>query len=313
MKSKIILGIETSCDDTSVAILNNHKVLSCITKNNSCLFDKYGGIVPEIVSRLHEKNILSIYKVALKDANISSKDIDVIAYTKCPGLPGSLHVGETFAKSLSFQLNIPCFPINHIYAHAYSAFISKLPPREPFLSLIVSGKTTSLYLVDKNKFLEVAKTLDDALGEVYDKVGKALGLEYPAGPLIDKMFSLEKAKILININQPHKIFSYSGIKSHILRLIEDEKKNNTNFDIEIIASSFQKWIIDNLIKKIEFFKKESNVDLITIGGGVASNSYLRLRINEVFSRIEISSKMYSCDNAAMIAYLHFVDYYFSSN
>lgn len=312
MKKKIILGIETSCDDTSIAILNNYKVLSCVTKNNSYVFEKYGGIVPEIVSRLHEKNILNIYKTALKQANISSKDIDVIAYTKLPGLPGSLHVGEIFAKSLSFQLDIPYFPINHIYAHAYSPFISKLPPNEPFLSLIVSGKTTSLYIVNKNKFIEVAKTLDDALGEVYDKVGKSLGLKYPAGALIDKMFNIEKAKISMNINQSHKIFSYSGIKTYVLKLIENEKKINKKIDIEIIASSFQKWVIDNLIKKLEFFKNKNNINLITIGGGVASNSYLRLRLQETFPLVKISKKIYSCDNAAMIAYLYFVDNYFLS-
>lgn len=309
MERKIILGIETSCDDTSIAILDNCKVLTCITKNNGYLFDSYGGIVPEIVSRLHEKNIISIYKKVLKKANISSKDIDVISYTKLPGLPGSLHVGEIFAKSLSFQLDIPCFPINHIHAHAYSSFISHLPPSEPFLSLIVSGKTTSLYLVHKNMFVEITKTLDDALGEVYDKIGKALGLKYPAGGLIDKMFSLEKAKIPINIIQSHKIFSYSGIKTYFLNLIENNKK----IDIEIIASSFQKWVIDNLIKKLDFFKKQNNVNLIAIGGGVASNSYLRLRIIDVFPLVKISEKIYSCDNAAMIAYLHFVNDYFSMN
>ncbi|MEG0124237.1 MAG: tRNA (adenosine(37)-N6)-threonylcarbamoyltransferase complex transferase subunit TsaD [Malacoplasma sp.] len=311
MNKKIILGIETSCDDTSIAVLDNNKVLSCITMNHSCMFDKYGGIVPEIVSRLHEKNILEVYKSALKEAKIESKDIDSIAYTKTPGLSGPLHVGEIFAKSLSFQLNIKCYPINHIHAHAYSPFISEMPPHKSFLSLIVSGKTTSLFLVKKNKFIEIAKTLDDALGEVYDKIGKALGLKYPAGALIDKMFDIKKATITININQQHKVFSYSGIKSYILNLIEKEKVNN-QFDVEVIASSFQKWVIDNLVKKLVYFKNENDVELITIGGGVASNSYLRERLNKVFTSTKIPLSTYSCDNAAMIAYLHFVNEYFNN-
>lgn len=305
MKNNYILSIETSCDDTSIAILNNNIVLSCITKDSTKELNEYGGIVPEIASRKHEEYLIPVFNECLKKANIKVEQIDYICYTNEPGLPGSLHIGEIFAKSLSFLLDVPFYPINHIHAHIFSSFINS-NVSYPFMSLIASGKTTSIFLVeDVNNITELIKTNDDAVGETFDKISKFLGYGYPGGPEIDKRFDINKANLKFKIQDPKSNFSFSGIKSHVLRLINDAKKKNEKIDDILIASSFMKWAIDNLINKLMFFKNKHNIETITIGGGVSANSLFKKEIKRVFKKSFVPLKEYSCDNAAMIGFLFF--------
>lgn len=305
--NNIILAIETSCDDTSIAILNNEKVISCITKDSTKFLNQYGGIVPEIASRKHQEMIMEVFDLALKESNISKYDINHICYTNEPGLPGSLHVGEIFAKSIGMILNIEPKPINHIHGHILSPFIDK-EPCFPYLSLIASGKTTSIFLVkDENHIEEITKTMDDAVGETFDKIGKALGYDYPSGPIIDKNYDSSKATIKIDIPNPKSDFSFSGVKSKIFNIIDQSKKNNT-LDKITIGSSFQKWAIDTLISKLSYYKNIHNINIVTIGGGVSANSLFKKEINELFERSYVPSPKYSCDNAAMIGYVYYVKY-----
>lgn len=300
-----ILGIETSCDDTSIAVLKDNIVLSCVTKNNSKELNPYGGIVPEIVARFHEKNIISTFDEAIKKANIKISDLDKIAYTNEPGLPGSLFVGEIFAKSLAYLLDIECIPINHIHGHILSPFINS-EPTYPFISLIASGKTTSIFLVENaNKIIEITKTKDDAIGEMFDKVGKALGYSYPGGPKIDKFFDINKATISFQFPPVENDFSFSGIKNKFLSLINNEKNKNKFVDTITIGSSFMKYSIDLIIKKLKFYKEKIKTDCICIGGGVANNSYFKSEIKKLFKNSYVPKSEYSTDNAAMIAFAFF--------
>ncbi|MDE5767568.1 MAG: tRNA (adenosine(37)-N6)-threonylcarbamoyltransferase complex transferase subunit TsaD [Malacoplasma sp.] len=300
-----ILGIETSCDDTSVAVLKDNMVLSCITKNNSSQLNPYGGIVPEIVARFHEENIIPAFDEAIKKANIKISDLNKIAYTSEPGLPGSLFVGEIFAKSLAYSLDIECIPINHIHGHILSPFINSKPVY-PFISLIASGKTTSIFLVESaNKITEKTKTKDDAIGEMFDKVGKSLGYDYPGGPKIDKFFDINKATISFQFPPVENDFSFSGIKNKFLSLINNEKKKNGFVDTVTVGSSFMKYSIDLIIKKLEFYKKKLNTEHICIGGGVANNSYFKNEIKKIFKNSYVPKSEYSTDNAAMIAFAFF--------
>ena len=300
-----ILGIESSCDDTSVAVLKDNIVLSCITKNNSKQLNPFGGIVPEIVARFHEENIVSAFEEAVEKANINIKDINKIAYTNEPGLPGSLFVGEVFAKSLAYSLDIECIPINHIHGHILSPFINS-NANYPFLSLIASGKTTSIFLVENaNKIVEITKTKDDAIGEMFDKVGKALGYSYPGGPKIDKNFDINKATITFNFPPVESDFSFSGIKNRFLSLINNSKNKNEEIDVITIGSSFMKYSIDLIIKKLRFYKNKLNTDCICIGGGVANNSYFKSEITKLFKNSYVPESQFSTDNAAMIAFAYY--------
>lgn len=300
-----ILSIETSCDDTSVAILKNNKVLSCIIKNDSKELDPYGGIVPEVVARFHEKNILPAFNHVLKESKIDIHQIDKIAYTNQPGLPGSLFVGEVFAKSLAFSLDIEAFPINHIHGHILSPFINS-EPIYPFISLIASGKTTSIFLVkNANEITELTKTKDDAVGEVFDKVGKYLGYSYPAGPWIDKNFDITKATIRSQFPPIESDFSFSGIKNKFLSIINNEKAKGKEIDVIEIGSSFMKYSIDLIIKKLKFYKEKYNANYVGIGGGVANNSYFKQEIKKIFKNSYVPESKYSTDNAAMIGFAYY--------
>lgn len=303
MKKIYGLAIETSCDDTSIALLEDNKVIECVTKNNNEDFKNYGGIVPEIASRNHAKNVTDIFEKLYNKHEQHFLHLNYIAYTNEPGLQISLHVGEILARSLSFQFKVPIFPINHIYGHIYSSFINKQPLLEPFLALVASGKTTSLFLVNSPiDIVELVATKDDAIGEVYDKIGLALGMSYPGGPKIDAIFDSKIANIKFSFSQQKNIFSYSGLKSQVLNYI----KNNPNVPKQNIASSFQKTIIDNLIKKIIYYKKKFHVNYLVIGGGVAANNYLREQITLFFDKFFIPLKEFSCDNAAMIGYYCYI-------
>ncbi len=306
MSDLFTLAIETSCDDTSISILKNNIVLSCVTNNDLKKSDKYGGIVPEIVSRFHERNIIKTAKEALKESNIELNQINKIAYTNTPGLAGSLFVGEIFAKTLSNLLNIECEPINHIYGHIFSPFINK-KPIYPFLSLIASGKTTSIYVVKSaTDIKELIKTVDDAVGETFDKVGKKLGYPYPGGPNIDKHFDISKATI--NFKSPNNldVFSFSGLKNKVLSYINNNSAKNIEIDKIAVGSSFMKVAIDTIVDKLEEYSKLYGCETICIGGGVASNSYFKQKIKDIFKNSFVPLNSYSTDNAAMIGYYSYV-------
>ena len=303
-----ILAIETSCDDTSVAILKNETILSCVTQDCSFFLNQYGGIVPEIASRKHEEYIIGVFKKALQEAKIDLSNITRICFTKTPGLPGSLHVGEIFAKTLAFLLDLDYVGINHIHSHIFSSFINIKNIYYPFISLIASGKTTSIFLIKSpSEIIELTKTVDDAIGETFDKIGKALGYPYPSGPVIDQNYDPLKTTITFK-NQPVKNnFSFSGVKSSILKIINDSKNNNS-LDPILVGSSFMKWAINNLIRKLKYYSDLYKISTISIGGGVACNSLFKSEIKNIFKKSYVPLKEYSCDNAAMIGYFFYQKY-----
>jgi N6-L-threonylcarbamoyladenine synthase len=303
-----ILAIETSCDDTSIAVMRNNAVLSNIVSSQQ-IHELFGGVVPELASREHDKLIVPVLKEALHKSKISLNQIDVIAYTRGPGLLGSLLVGSSFAKSLSLSLNIPLVEINHMHAHILSIFIEDNvdKPEFPFIALTVSGGHTQLVLVENPiKFTEIGTTLDDAAGEAFDKSGKILGLDYPAGPTIDKIskkgdpnrFVFTKPKVK-GLN-----FSFSGLKTNFKNFInsksEDFIKNNLNH----LCASLQHTIVEILIEKILNAQKIHVINDFVVCGGVSANSYLRQKLLDLKDSHDIKSYLpnvcYSTDNAAMI-------------
>lgn len=306
MANKIILGIETSCDDNGIAIICNNQILINNVVNNAKILQPYGGVVPEIVARFHCEQILNNLQNALLKTKISLNQINEIAYTAYPGLQNCLLVGKIVAKSLSAFLNIKAFAINHIYGHIFSSFIDQ-KLKFPFLALIASGKTTSIFLVkDTKKIVELTKTLDDAIGESIDKVGKKLGYDYPCGPLMDLDFDLKKAVYPFPKQKVTNHFSFSGIKNYAFNLITKLQKNDQNhFDKVKVASSYLKSTIDTLIAKLQYYQTKYHIDTIAIGGGVAANSYFQNQIEKLFQNHYTPKKCYATDNAAMIAYYHY--------
>ena len=309
----IVLGIESSCDETSAAILKGSKVLSNIIASQK-IHEEYGGVVPELASRAHQQNIIPVVDVAIKSANIDKKDIDLIAYTKGPGLLGSLLVGTSFAKSLSFSLNIPLVSVNHMQAHILAHFIEheeQEKPKFPFLCLTVSGGHTQIVRVENyNEMKIIGSTLDDAAGEAFDKSAKVLGLKYPGGPLIDKYakegninaFTFGKPKI-DNLD-----FSFSGLKTSIMNKINTSLQKDKNFisnNLEDLCASIQESIVSILIDKINKASLQTGISNIAIAGGVSANSYLRKKLIELGKNnnfnIYIPKFEYCTDNAAMIA------------
>ncbi len=308
-KSIIILGIESSCDETAAAVLCNGKIISNIIATQK-VHEKYGGVVPELASRAHQKNIVPVVNEALKTAGVEKKNISAIAFTSGPGLLGSLLVGVSFAKGFSLGLNIPLIEVNHLNAHVISVFIDN-KPEFPFLCMIVSGGHTQIVLV-KN-FMEmqiIGQTLDDAAGEAFDKTAKIFGLPYPGGPLIDKnaqngnssAFKFPHPKI------PDFNFSFSGLKTSVLYFIREEMKKDKNFNyknIHDLCASVQKTIVDILIAKLQSASEKLGIKEITVAGGVAANSGLRNALNkkseELNWKIYIPDFEYCTDNAAMIA------------
>ena len=310
--SSYILAIESSCDDTAAAVLKNNEVLSnCIA--NQEIHRDYGGVVPELASRAHQVNIVPVVQQALSIANIDKKQLTAIAYTRGPGLVGSLLVGSSFAKSLSLSLDIPLIEINHMQAHILCHFIKneeKKPPRFPFLGVTISGGHTQLILVeDYFKMTEIGTTLDDAIGEAFDKCGKKMGLDYPAGPEIDKLarngnpeafkFTIPKVK---NFD-----VSYSGVKTAILNLISKNINKNPNFikdNLNDLCASIQKTLVEIIMNKIEKTKNSLKINRVVIGGGVAANSEIRRVLNDMSVssdwEIFIPPIQYTTDNAAMI-------------
>ena len=298
----IILGIETSCDETGVAICSDFKILSSYTKTQS-IHQKYGGVVPEIASREHEKYLPNITNKVLNDANVRFKDIEAIAVTNGPGLMGSLLSGISFAKGLAQALDIPIIPINHLEAHLNSVFIDHSELEAPFINLLVSGGHTQLWLVKSMFNYELlGETLDDACGEAFDKGAKKMNLNYPGGPEIENL-AKNGNKDLISfprpmINDDSFNFSFSGLKTSLINCV-----NEDNYNFQDIAASYQEAIVDTLINKFKKAMDKFSVDSGIICGGVAANKRLRKKLSELDKKIIYPSMKYCTDNADMIAFL----------
>jgi N6-L-threonylcarbamoyladenine synthase len=311
------LAFETSCDETSVAVLKNDTVLSNIILSQY-FHSKFGGVVPEIASREHLKSIVEITEKALLDSGINKKDINLIAATSEPGLIGALLIGLNFAKSLAVSLKVPFVPVNHIQSHIYSSFIQKDKFDFPFISLIVSGGHTLLILVEdffKHKLL--GTTVDDAAGEAFDKVAKMLGLGYPGGPIIDEL--AKKGNPDFN-KFPHShiknkpfYFSFSGIKTSVLYFLKEinyESTKNEKLTCDICAS-FQKAIVDSLFLKTKKAAEQFSIKSISVSGGVSANSALKEKFNELIImdyKIYIPELSYSTDNAGMVGITGYYKY-----
>lgn len=312
-KDTIILGIESSCDDTSAAILKNTAILSNIIAGQK-IHEEYGGVVPELASRAHQQNIIPVVATAIKKAGIKKEDIDAIAFTRGPGLLGSLVVGTSFSKAFALAMNIPMMDVNHMHGHVLAHFIDdegKKKPEFPFLCLTVSGGHTQIVLVkDYLKMEIIGSTIDDAAGEAFDKSAKLLGFPYPGGPLIDKhaqngnpeRFTFSKPQIKAYD------YSFSGLKTSILYFLQKQEKENPHFireNLDDLCASIQHAIIEVLLKKLKKAAKDLNIREIAIAGGVSANSGLRNAIGktaeELSWNVYIPKFEYCTDNAAMIA------------
>ena len=314
-----ILGIESSCDDTSAAVLRNDKVLANISASQS-VHAEFGGVVPELASRAHMKHIIPVISAAVAKSGIEMKDLDAIAYTRGPGLLGSLLVGTSFAKSMSLALNIPLIDINHMAAHISAHFIDQGvdKPEFPFLNLTVSGGHTQLILVrDYDRFEVIGQTIDDAAGEAFDKTAKMLQLPYPGGPEIDRMaqtgdpnsFQFSKPKI------DGLDFSFSGLKTSILYTLQKEVAKNSNFvseNLQDICASVQRTIVDILLDKVERAIQQTGVASISLAGGVSANRELRQRFEKLGERLNVKTHIpkfeYCTDNGAMIGIAGYYKY-----
>ena len=305
----LTLAFETSCDETSVAVLENDTVLSNIILSQM-FHSEWGGVVPEIASREHLNKIIEITEKALSEAGVTLQQIELVTATNEPGLIGALLIGLNFAKSIAVSLGVPFVPVNHIQAHIYSAFIHNVKPAFPFISLIVSGGHTLLILVEdyfKHKIL--GTTVDDAAGEAFDKVAKLLGLGYPGGPAIDKFAKLGNPDFhkfpLAHVKDSPFDFSFSGIKTSVLYFlnkIEFEKIKDEEL-INDICASFQRAVVDSLFNKTRKALKEYKIKTVTISGGVSANSGLKNKFTELEKsgyKVFIPDIEYTTDNAGMI-------------
>ncbi|GLI57464.1 tRNA N6-adenosine threonylcarbamoyltransferase [Propionigenium maris DSM 9537] len=304
----LILGIETSCDETSISVVRDGKeILSNHISSQIEIHREYGGVVPEIASRQHIKNIAAILDKSLEEAGVGLDDIDYIAVTYAPGLIGALLVGLSFAKGLSYAHNIPIIPVHHIKGHIYGNFVEH-SVKLPCIALVVSGGHTNIVYVDEgHNFTDLGGTMDDAVGESYDKVSRVLGLGYPGGPVIDKL-SYEGDKDAIPMPEP-KVdgyqFSFSGVKTSVINYVNKMKMKGEEFKPEDLAASFQNRVVDILCKKTIAAALDKKVENIVIAGGVAANSLLRSeltrRAKEENVAVYYPSMRLCTDNAAMIA------------
>ena len=315
-----ILGIESSCDDTAASVIYNGKILSNVVANQK-IHQEYGGVVPELASRAHQQNIVPVVHQALQKANIKKEQLNAIAFTRGPGLMGSLLVGTSFAKSLAYGLNIPLIDVNHMQAHILAHFIDEEgfdKPEFPFLAMTISGGHTQIVKVNSYFNMEViGETIDDAVGEAFDKSGKILGLNYPAGPEIDKLAQLGNPKAF-QFTKP-KVdglnFSFSGLKTAILYFIQREIKANANFieeNLNDICASIQYTIIGILIDKLKLATKQTGIKHIAIGGGVSANSGIRQALKDGEQKFGWTTYIpkfeFTTDNAAMIAIVGYLKY-----
>lgn len=313
-KDIYILGIETSCDETAASVVKNgREVLSNIINSQISEHEKYGGVVPEIASRMHVEAISSVVTKALEVANITIDDITAIAVTKGPGLVGALLVGTAFAKSLSYTKNIPLIGVNHLEGHVAANYITYPDLKPPFLSLIISGGHTHLVKVnDYNSYEVLGKTRDDAVGEAFDKVARVAGLGYPGGPKVDSLAKLGKPTYYNKISKPNVDgydFSFSGIKTAIINLNHNSKEELIKEDL---CASLQEVVTEILIEKTKKALKDNNLNEVIVCGGVSANSYIRQKFNDLENTDSI--KVYfpefslCTDNAAMIAAIGYYYY-----
>ena len=308
MKDVYILGIESSCDETSCSIVaNGRKEIATIISSQIDIHKEYGGVVPEIASREHVKNITIVIEECLKKANMSTEDIDAIAITYGPGLIGSLLIGLEAAKTLAFIYNKPLVPVHHIAGHIYANSLEK-EMKFPLLALIVSGGHTELVIMEEHyKFKKLGGTLDDAIGECYDKVARVIGLEYPGGPKVDKLASIGKStyNLPIPLNDDSYNFSFSGLKSAVINLNHKLEQRGEKINKEDLAASFQKVAISSIINKTKKAIENYNIKNLIVAGGVAANKGLRSEVyklgEELNIDITIPNMKYCTDNAAMIA------------
>ncbi len=320
MSEKYILAIESSCDDTSAAILCNNVVLSNIVAIQE-IHQQYGGVVPELASRAHQQNIVPVVHQALAKANIDKKQLSAIAFTRGPGLLGSLLVGTSFAKSLALGLNIPLIEVNHMQAHILAHYIedgNKEMPSFPFLALTISGGHTQIVQVNHYFDMRIlGESLDDAVGEAFDKSAKLLGLPYPGGPLVDQYAQLGNPEAFLfpkpKVNGLN--FSFSGLKTSILYFIQRNTKDNPNFiteHLEDICASIQRTIVDILMDKLKKASEETGIKEIAIGGGVSANSEIRKRVKAAEGQLGWTTYIpkfeYCTDNAAMIGIVGYFKY-----
>ena len=316
MTDTIILAIESSCDETAVAILKNEtELLSNVVYSQIKVHQEFGGVIPEVASRIHVEKITYVIKQALREANLTMDDIDAIGITFGPGLIGSLHVGLQAAKTLAWMYNLPLIPVHHIAGHIYAnAYVATL--KYPLLAIVVSGGHSELILMNKeNDFKVIATTVDDAIGEAYDKVARVMSAGYPGGPVIDKLakegkphYQLPKVKTA-NENE----FSFSGLKSAVIQCVARETKQGNEININDLAYAFQERALEQILEKTELMINEHPVQHVVLAGGVAANSKLREDSKELMSHypdIDLTiPPMWCCtDNAAMIAMAAAVNY-----
>ena len=320
----IILGIESSCDDTSAAVLVGHKLLSNVIASQA-VHTAYGGVVPELASRAHEQNIVPVVSEAIRRAGITAQDLDAIAFTRGPGLLGSLLVGTNFAKGLSLSLGIPMVEVNHLHAHVLAHFIEEegeehQSPEFPFLCLLVSGGNSQIILVRSASDMEIiGQTIDDAAGEAFDKCAKVMGLGYPGGPVVNRLANEgnPKAFAFSKPNVPGYDYSFSGLKTSFLYTLRDELEKNPNFIEERkadLCASRQATVIDILMKKLRQAAKDLGIRQVAVAGGVSANTGLRDAFHDHARRygwkVFIPKFAYTTDNAAMVAmngYFSFID------
>ena len=308
MKDMYILGIESSCDETSVSIVKNGcKEIATVIASQIDVHKSYGGVVPEIASREHVKCITIVLEECLKKANMTMNEIDAVAITYGPGLIGSLLVGLEAAKTLSFVHNKPLIPIHHIAGHIYANRLVK-EMEFPLLAVVVSGGHTELIeMKDHYKFKKLGGTLDDAIGEAYDKVARVLNLEYPGGPKVDKLAHEGKVtyKLPIPMQDDSYNFSFSGLKSAVINLVHNEKQRGEEIRVEDLAASFQKVAVEEIISKTKKAILDRNIKHVIVAGGVAANSGLREEMEKLTNELEVSLSIpplkYCTDNATMIA------------
>ena len=315
-----ILGIESSCDDTAASILRNGTVLSNVVASQK-IHEEFGGVVPELASRAHQQNIVPVVDQALKKAGITKDQLHAIAFTRGPGLMGSLLVGTSFAKSLAYGLNIPLIDVNHMQAHILAHFIDEEgfnKPSFPFLAMTISGGHTQIVEVKSHFDMTViGQTIDDAVGEAYDKSGKILGLGYPAGPEIDKRAQIGNPRAY-QFTKPKVAglnFSFSGLKTAILYFVQREVKANPDFikeNLNDICASIQYTIIGILIDKLKLATKQTGINQIAIGGGVSANSGIRQALKDGEQKFGWTTYVpkfeFTTDNAAMIAIVGYLKY-----
>lgn len=320
-KHAVILGIESSCDDTSAAVISEGVLLSNVIASQK-VHESYGGVVPELASRAHQQNIVPVVSEALRQAGISKSDLSAIAYTRGPGLLGSLHVGTSFAKGMAIGLDIPLIDVNHLHGHVLSHFVRKQSddevPEFPYLCLLVSGGNSQIVLVRSPYDMEImGQTIDDAAGEAFDKCAKVMGLPYPGGPHIDRLAAQGDPK-RFKFAKPHipgLDYSFSGLKTSFLYTLRDNMRDNPEFvqqNMADLCASLQATIIDILLAKLKIAIRESGVVHVAIGGGVSANSGVRNAVEQLCRNMDvrpwIPPREFTTDNAAMVAIAGYFKY-----